>query len=108
MRYVLRRYCQLIPESYTRCAWGGARCTPPDGCRGSQAFLELADHNSPWSIEVRLCELFEEYQDGEDMDEDHIKDTLQELAEWTRDYHLFKLNRHEINHELQQHFTEAK
>jgi hypothetical protein len=91
-------------KTYPLCI-GGNRCVPPEDCGGPWAFMELQDHYSPWSIEDKVVELFENYEE-ENEDEDSVNDTLQTLADWIRNYHLFKLNRQKINEELQQHFEE--
>lgn len=69
--------------------------------------MELQDQYSPWRIEDQIVELFEGYEDG-NQDEDSVNDTLQTLADWIRNYHLFKLNRQGINEELQQYFGEKR
>ncbi len=91
-------------KTYPLCI-GGKRCVPPEDCGGAWAFMELQDQYSPWRIEDQIVELFEGYEDG-DQDEDSVNDTLQTLADWIRNYHLFKLNRQGINEELQQYFEE--
>jgi hypothetical protein len=93
-------------KTYPLCI-GGSRCVPPEECGGAWDFMALQDHYSPWSIEDQIIELFEGYEDG-DQDEDSVNDTLQTLADWIRNYHLFKLNRQEINDELHQHFGEKE
>lgn len=93
-------------KTYPLCI-GGKRCVPPEDCGGAWAFMELQDQHSPWRIEDQVVELFEGYEDG-DQDEDSVNDTLQTLADWIRNYHLFKVNRQEINEELQQFFEEKR
>lgn len=93
-------------KTYPLCI-GGKRCVPPEDCGGAWAFMELQDQYSLWSIEDQVSELFEEYEDG-DQDEDSVNDTLWTLTDWIRKYHLFKLNRLEINNELHQYSKEKE
>ena len=86
---------------------GGNRCIPPEDCGGPWVFMELQDHYSLWNIEDKIIESLEGYEDG-DQDEDSVNDTLQILADWIRNYHLFKLDRKEINYQLHQHFEEER
>lgn len=89
-------------KTYPMCI-DGKHSIPPDDCGGPQAFMELCEQNSPWHVENQILELMENYKAG-DIDKDTVIETLKELTYWVDDYHNFKLDKKEINDELQEHF----
>jgi len=99
-----------VRKTYPLCI-GGGHCAPPEDCGGPWAFMELRDQYSLWNIQDKIVDLLRNNEDDnedEDEDEDSINDTLQTLGYWYNKQHMFKLNRWEINNQLQLHFQKKK
>lgn len=104
------RFEKQLPDdsrkTYPLCI-GGNHLTPPEDCGGAWAFMKLKDHYSPWNIEDKVIELFEDYEEG-NADEEYVNEVLRTLAYWFHKQHLFKLNRKEVNFQLHQQFEDKK